>query len=70
MLGLVAAGRGVAFATSDWEHFPHENVVFVELSCPLLTLDLSAVWKRERETPELLSFIQAITQPAAQDVAP
>ena len=70
LLGLVAAGRGVAFAPSDWEHFPHENVVFVELSCPRLTLDLSAVWKRERETPALLSFIQAITQPAAQDVAP
>jgi DNA-binding transcriptional LysR family regulator len=64
LLGLVAAGRGVAFAPSDLYAFPHVGVVFVTLGHPQLTLEASAMWKRERETPQLRSFVDIMVQGA------
>jgi len=64
LLGLVAAGRGVAFAPSDLYAFPHVGVVFVTLGHPQLTLEASAIWKRERETPQLRSFVDIMVQGA------
>lgn len=64
LLGLVAAGRGVAFAPSDLYSFPHVGVVFVKLGHPQLTLEASAMWKRERETPKLRSFVDIMVQGA------
>lgn len=62
LLGLVAAGRGVALAPADLDQFPHVGVVFVKLMRPRLTLLSSAVWKEQRETPELLSFVDIMVQ--------
>ena len=62
LLGLVAAGRGVALAPADLDQFPHVGVVFVKLTRPRLTLLSSAVWKEQRETPELLSFVDIMVQ--------
>jgi len=62
LLGLVAAGRGVALAPSDLDQFPHVGVVFLKLKRPKLTLESSALWKRDRETPELLSFVEIMAQ--------
>lgn len=64
LLGLVAAGRGVAFAPSDLYAFPHVGVVFVKLGHPQLTLEASAMWKEERETPQLRSFVDIMVQGA------
>ncbi len=62
LLGLVAAGRGVAFAPSDLDQFPHVGVAFAKLTHPQLTLNSSALWKGKRETPELLSFVDTMVQ--------
>ncbi len=64
LLGLVAAGRGVALAPSDLDQFPHVGVVFLKLKRPKLILESSALWKRDRETPELLSFVEIMAQTA------
>jgi DNA-binding transcriptional LysR family regulator len=57
LLGLVGAGTGVAVAPADLDQLPHTGVRFVALKHPTLTLVSSAVWKAERETPELLSLV-------------
>lgn len=62
LLGLVAAGRGVAFAPSDLDQFPHVGVAFVKLEDPNVSLASSAIWRRERETPELRSFVDILVQ--------
>jgi DNA-binding transcriptional LysR family regulator len=57
LLGLVGAGTGVALAPADLDQLPHSGVCFVKLRHPALTLLSSAVWKAERETPELLALV-------------
>jgi DNA-binding transcriptional LysR family regulator len=57
LLGLVGAGTGVALAPADLDQLPHSGVRFVKLRHPTLTLQSSAVWKAERETPELLALV-------------
>ena len=63
LLGLVGTGRGVAIAPADLDQFPHFGVIFVKLKRPKLTLVSSALWKKERQTPELLSFINIMAEP-------
>ncbi len=62
LLGLVATGRGVAIAPADLDQFPHFGVIFIKLKRPKLTLVSSALWKKERQTPELLSFINIMVE--------
>lgn len=67
LLGLVATGRGVAIAPADLDQFPQFGVIFIKLKRPKLTLVSSALWKKERETPELLSFIEIMVQMVDED---
>ena len=57
LLGLVGAGAGVAVAPADLDQLPHIGVRFITLKHPTLMLVSSAVWKAERETPELLALV-------------
>ena len=61
------AGR---LAPSDLYAFPHVGVVFVTLCHPQLTLEASAMWKRERETPQLCSFVDIMVQGAQAETVP
>ena len=62
LLGLVAAGSGVALAPADLNQLPHVGVTFIKLKHPRLTLVSSALWKQECETPELLDLIGIMEQ--------
>ena len=57
MLGLVAGGAGVGVLPRDVDQLPHPGVVFVTMSEPVLELVSSAVWRRDKETPELLELV-------------
>jgi DNA-binding transcriptional LysR family regulator len=60
LLGLAAAGAGVGVLPADVEPLPHPGVVFVKMRKPKLTLVSSAVWRAERESPELLALVEAL----------
>jgi DNA-binding transcriptional LysR family regulator len=62
LLGLVAAGAGVGVLPADVAQLPHPGAVFVKMRKPRLTLVSSAVWRRDRESPELLALVEALKQ--------
>ena len=66
MLGLVAAGTGVALAPADLVELPHTGVVFITLRSPTLTLVSSAMWHPDKETPILRELVDLLkTAPSA-----
>jgi len=68
LLGLVAAGSGVALAPADLIQLPHTGVVFITLRHPTLTLVSSAMWHPDKESPALLELVELLkTSPAAPE---
>ena len=60
LLGHVGGGSGVALVPADIEVLPHARVRFARLKRPTATLVSSAVWRQDRETPELLAFLDQL----------
>ncbi|MEP4079870.1 LysR family transcriptional regulator [Haloferula sp.] len=60
MLGLVAGGAGVGVLPLDVNLLPHQGVVFIKMRKPRLTLISSALWKRDRESKELLELVELL----------
>lgn len=60
ILGLVAAGSGVAVVPADLAEFPHAGIVFLTLKRPKISLFSSAAWREDGETPELRALLELI----------
>lgn len=60
LLGLVGGGAGVGVLPADVSQLPHPGVVFTRMRSPKLNLTSSAVWRPDRETPELLELIELL----------
>lgn len=59
VLALVASGKGVTLMTTEAEHLPHPQAVFVPLQPPTPALVSSLAHRRDDERGELHAFIQA-----------
>lgn len=57
LLGMVGGGAVVGVLPADVSQLPHPGVVFVKMHKPRLSLTSSAVWRKDRESAELLELI-------------
>jgi LysR family transcriptional regulator, benzoate and cis,cis-muconate-responsive activator of ben and cat genes len=60
LLGLVGGGAGVGVLPADVSQLPHLGVVFVKMRSPRLNLTSSAVWRKDRESAELLELVELL----------
>lgn len=69
-LNLVAEGVGMFFAnTSVLEHRAEEGVAYVAIEDFDLPLHLAVMWKRGRETPALMQFVELLASHNDRDEA-
>ncbi len=66
-LALVASGKGVTLMTTEAEHLPHPQAVFVPLQSPTPALVSCLAHRRDDERRELRSLIQAVTKVKAHE---
>lgn len=62
MIGLVAAGIGVSFVSQSLQNLNRPGVVYRQLDISTPTLELSAVWKAEKVSPILRTFLQVVRE--------
>ena len=62
LLGLVAGGAGVGVLPGDVDQLPHPGVVFVKMRKPKLQLKSAALWRADRESPELLGLVALLKE--------
>jgi DNA-binding transcriptional LysR family regulator len=70
MLGLVAAGLGVALVPSSARNLGRAGVVFRELRDPGPPIELAAFWRREHPSPALRNFLALLPEEPAPRPAP
>jgi DNA-binding transcriptional LysR family regulator len=58
-LALVASGKGVTLMTTEAEHLPHPQAVFISLQSPAPALVSCMAHRRDDERRELKSFVEA-----------
>jgi DNA-binding transcriptional LysR family regulator len=73
IIGLVAAGIGVALVPASEQNVQRTGVVYRALAGSPPTVQLGTAWRREQSTPVLASFlsiVERLTEATVQDAAP
>ncbi|MEM1255778.1 MAG: LysR family transcriptional regulator [Cyanobacteria bacterium P01_H01_bin.21] len=60
MIGLVAAGIGIAFVADSMQKISRPGVVYRQLQEDTPTLELAIAWKNEQQSPVLQSFLTVV----------
>ncbi|MCW3003955.1 MAG: Transcriptional regulator [Conexibacter sp.] len=72
IIGLVAAGIGVALVPASEQNIQRTGVAYRALAGSRPTVELGVAWRREHDTPVLVSFlsvVEELTRTAAEDAA-
>jgi DNA-binding transcriptional LysR family regulator len=60
VMSLVASGMGITFAVGAWRHVKPASVVLRRVRDLRIPLQVSAIWRRDREGPAVQSFLGSI----------
>lgn len=63
IVGLVAAGMGVALVPASVENLRRTGVAYRPLSGAAATVELGAIWRRDERLPPLASFLRVLGAP-------
>ena len=62
MLGLVAAGLGIALLPASFKHFQRAGVVYRKLQSSTPEIELAMAWRQDDPSPLLKSFLEVVRE--------
>jgi LysR family transcriptional regulator, benzoate and cis,cis-muconate-responsive activator of ben and cat genes len=69
-VALVASGKGVTLMTTEAEHLPHPQAVFIPLQAPTPALVTSMARRRDDEREDLRAFVETVAAVKPFDSVP